>query len=241
MRAAASELVSEAARSFHEKGYVPVDVLSAGEAARYRDLVLRLRDRAGVDPGSPAWDLPHGVSRTPELWSLIDHPRLLGSVREVLRTCDVIYAEHSALEVRRDCTASEWHRDPVAGRSSWGELSVDRRVVRVACCLESGEDLTWGAIDGSHRGERKSRTWERTLRRLTQADSTWIPVRPGTCVLFDPRLAHAVGPTWETSVTALLAFGANNTHTDRRRRRFACPDNPYKLALYGYLSERGLA
>jgi hypothetical protein len=245
MRVGEIDMVSEAARSFREKGYSVVDAFSAAEAAGYREKILDLQARAGEEGKGDRWSLEHGVSITPvPLWSLITHERILAAVRDALQTCDVRYAEHSEVEVWRGC-AHGGERDSTGERAvAEGAWRPEYRVVRVACYFQgASEGFEWGAIVGSHRADPKPRPWTRRLgRRRHAANVTWLETEPTECILFDPRLIHIREPAaGATTVAAFLAFGVNNDYTLHHRKCFGCEDNPYRLALSGYLDERGLA
>ena len=196
MRVGEIDMVSEAARSFHEKGYSVADAFSAAEAAGYREQILDLQARTGEEGRGDRWSLEHGVSVTPALWSLITHERILAAVRDALQACDVRYAEHSEVEVRRGC-AYGGDRDPTGERAvAEGAWQPEYRVVRVACYFQgASEGFEWGAIAGSHRGDPKPRPWTRRLgRRRHAANVTWLETEPTECILFDPRLIHIREP-----------------------------------------------
>lgn len=208
MRTKEIDAATETARAFQEKGYAPIDMFSAEEADEYRDQIVNLRDHDHVAARKGAkWNFAHGVSYTPALWSLITHPRILDAVRDVLGTCGVIYAEHSALKVwRGPCPASGWHRDSIVERpTAGGEWSTDHRVV---CYFQDAvHGFMWGAIDGSHRAERELSQWERAL---------WRQVQDAPQVEIGSRLSHlSASPT-----------GRPWIRTGNRLRRWHAPAAP---------------
>ena len=164
---------------FKQTGFVVVkNLLSSQEVADYKAKLQQLSglsdrhvdgwkrtSRDGV-----SWNMADGVSKNPEFWSLIVHPRLLSTIREILGS-SARYSQHSDLHVHR--AGAGWHRDN-AHRTygegpDWDESEAEYQVVRVAFYLqsytESGSSLI--LIPGSHRYEERLSVLETKLREYS--------------------------------------------------------------------------
>lgn len=154
------------AQQFNESGYVVVkNLLSAGEVSDYKAKLQKLSGLTDKDCDR-AWEYADGVSQHPEFWSLIWHPVLLKTIREIFGD-SIRYTQHSDLHVHRK--GAGWHRDSAHRTygvgSDWDETREEYRVARVAIYLqsyaESGSSLI--LIPGSHRSEYPLSRLERKL------------------------------------------------------------------------------
>ena len=179
---------------FKQTGFVVVkNLISSQEVADYKAKLQQLsglRDRhvdrlKRTSKDGFFWNMADGVSKNPEFWSLIVHPRLLSTIREILGS-SARYSQHSDLHVHR--AGAGWHRDN-AHRTygegpDWDESEAEYQVVRVAFYLqsytESGSSLI--LIPGSHRYEERLSVLETKLREysvrfrrfLTQSTSAYL-------------------------------------------------------------------
>lgn len=163
------------AHTFAEQGYVVVNkVFSSVDAISFRERILNAAPPETAQGRETRWNQQHGVSLTPELWPIVISPALLSAVQDVLGTNAFRYAEHSDIKIWRRQPASGWHRDSIAETfGSGAEWDADYRVVRVACYFQpAAESFHWGALPGSHRGERVLRGWERAVWRRVQRTPT---------------------------------------------------------------------
>ena len=181
---------------YKQSGFVVVkNVLSNQEVVKYRTTLQRLSGLTDSDAAEDglkltsrdgvSWNMADGVSKNPEFWSLIVHPRLLSTIREILGS-SARYSQHSDLHVHR--AGAGWHRDNAhrtyGEGTDWDESEAEYQVVRVAFYLqsytESGSSLI--LIPGSHRYEERLSVVETKLREysvrfrrfLTQSTSAYL-------------------------------------------------------------------
>ena len=159
------------AQQFKQTGFVVVkNLLSSQEVADYKTKLQQLSGLSDRHVDGLKRTSRDGVSKNPEFWSLIVHPRLLSTIREILGP-SARYSQHSDLHVHR--AGAGWHRDN-AHRTygegpDWDESEVEYQVVRVAFYLqsytESGSSLI--LIPGSHRYEERLSVLETKLREYS--------------------------------------------------------------------------
>lgn len=169
-------------RQFDEKGYVIVPgLLSAEEVAYYRSEIQQLSGMGDADYGTQRFECPDGVSKNRPFWPLIDHPRLIPVIREILGPT-ARYTQHSDLHAHRGGVG--WHRDSACRAfgvgPDWDELRDPYQVARVAIYLQSYAEShsSLGVIPGSHRYEmplygREAKVWRRLLAWREGLVSMW--------------------------------------------------------------------
>lgn len=175
--------MSEHTLNFRERGYQVVEAFTETEAAQYMEQITDLSKGALEENDSGKWGLKHGVSLTPELWTLASHPVIREAVSEVLDTSDIIYGENSDIKVWQQVPPSGWHRDSIAKRiGDSGEWESDYSVVRVACYFQPAvHNFLWGGIPGSHLREEP----------LSQEEiSRWRDRVPPSPISIGSRLDH---------------------------------------------------
>lgn len=257
-------LASCSREAFERDGFVVArQVLAADELARAVRVVERLAGGGRASPGwlrraglAQAWTLPDGVTRTPELWGLIDHPGLLDVVRALLGP-EARWAQRSDLHAGFSAVA--FHRDSVSRRYAvgpdWDEQREPYRLVRVAFYLHgfSVNHFRLALVPGSQRLragrahaelqalERAARPWRQAWawtrgRGPLQARATYVAVEAGDALLFDPRTLHAGTPADGPKLSAFVAYGVPNAHFHRHvayyrstRRDLAYREPPREL------------
>ena len=92
-----------------ERGYVVLrGLLSPEEAAHYRSEIQKLSGVGDADFGKKRFECADGVSTNRQFWPLIDHPKLIAAIRELLGPT-ARYTQHSDLHAHRG--GVNWHRD----------------------------------------------------------------------------------------------------------------------------------
>ena len=229
----------------HNQGFVVVrQLLSEQEVSFYRD---KLGERSGITTENfgaqgagrgfdkmgqqASWNLPDGVSKSPDFWPLIYHERLVTAVKELLGP-DICFLQHTDLHV--GFSAISWHRDNVNRKfglgQDWDESQVPYQIVRVGIYLQSHAESNFklGLIKGSHRpatnitlSRRITETkiiWMGALSYLSPqvqmwaANAEWIATEPGDCVIFDPRTIHSGSYITGPKYSMFVAYGVENTH-----------------------------
>ncbi|MCB0167704.1 MAG: phytanoyl-CoA dioxygenase family protein [Anaerolineae bacterium] len=178
-----------------------------------------------------SWNLPDGVSKSPDFWPLIYHERLISTVRDLLGP-DIRFLQHTDLHVGFSAVA--WHRDSVNRKfgkgPDWDESQAPYKMVRVGLYLQSHAESSFklGFIKGSHRpatnitlGRRLSETqitWMGALSYLSPkaqlwaANAEWIATEPGDCIIFDPRTLHSGSYITGPKYSMFVAYGIENVH-----------------------------
>lgn len=177
-----------------------------------------------------SYNLPDGVTKTPDFWPLICNERLLATVRELLGL-DVRFLQHTDLHV--GFSAVSWHRDNVNRKFNvgpdWDEKRVPYKIVRVGLYLQNYEESHFrlGFIPGTHRPSNIT-PWRRLSEaklewigalsyiskelQMWAANATWVETNPGDAIIFDPRTLHSgsyiIGPKY----SAFVAYGIENKH-----------------------------
>jgi len=143
---------------FKDRGYIRIrQLFSSQEANFYRKAIQDLSGIGDADYGSKVFECPDGVSKNRAFWPIIDHPKLLRVVRELLGPT-ARYTQHSDLHAHRGGLG--WHRDSACRTfgvgPDWDESASPYQVTRVAIYLQrfSESRSLLGVIPGSHRFEQ---------------------------------------------------------------------------------------
>jgi hypothetical protein len=167
---------------FEEHGYVVVrGLLSVDEANHYRNEIQMLSGIGDADFGKKLFACADGVSKNRQFWPLINHPKLVPAVGEVLGPT-ARYTQHSDLHAHRG--AVSFHRDSACRTfgvgSDWDESQEPYQVARVAIYLQTYAEShsSLGVIPGSHRYEEpitgaEAAFWRRFIALRETAISKW--------------------------------------------------------------------
>jgi hypothetical protein len=165
-----------------ERGYVVLrGLLSPDEAAHYRSEIQTLSGVGDADFGKKRFECPDGVSKNRQFWPLIDHPKLISAIRELLGPT-ARYTQHSDLHAHRG--GVNWHRDSACRTfgvgPDWDESLGPYQVLRLAIYLQTYAESrsALGVIPGSHRYEEKvtgaeEKLWWKVTALRERAASTW--------------------------------------------------------------------
>jgi hypothetical protein len=250
-----------AARAFATDGFVVVpQLLSPAEVEHYLRALEARSGRARADSATSGrgWTVPDGVTRHEEFWGIIQQPRLLAVVRQLLGP-DVRFLQHTDLHV--GFSSFNWHRDSVSRAlgvgPDWDERDAPYRLVRCGIYLQSsGGSFKLGLVPGTHRvadpRALKARTaverragWWSHVRRFVRGKvddvpgAQWVPAGAGDAVIFDPRVLHTGTPVDGAKYSMFVAYGVPNRHFEAHARyyRFTRPDLSYE-AMSHALVER---
>jgi hypothetical protein len=236
--------------------------LETASGLRRADFARRAVAAAGRRGLVGAWTMPDGVSRRRDFWPLVLHDRLLAAVREVVGTGACLLPHN---DLRVGFSAPGWRRE-IFGRAlrrglDWDESREPYRIVRAWIHLratdEGGSRL--GVVPGTHRpgpatAERRriesATTWFGRLCGLftddpVETSALWLRLKPGDCVLLDPRLLRAGTPLDGPAYSMVLAFGLPNGHYHRlraqhRQRRAHAGQRDLDPELVALLQRNGL-
>jgi ectoine hydroxylase-related dioxygenase (phytanoyl-CoA dioxygenase family) len=230
---------------FERQGFVVVrQLLSAAEAEHYIAILERQSEITRSDfknkfsgrgfdrkGGQTAWNLPDGVSKTPDFWPIIWHERLVAVARELLGP-ELRYLQHSDLQV--GFSAISWHRDNVnrtlGHGPDWDETDQPYRLVRVGIYLQRFEESSFklGFIPGSQRAPAHislaHKLTEAKLKwlgglsyvfaglQMRASNAEWLATEPGDAVIFDPRTLHSGSYISGPKYSLFVAYGLENKH-----------------------------
>lgn len=173
--------MSDLKQEFEDRGYVVVrGLLSPEEAAHYRAEIQKLSGVGDEDFGTKSFVCPDGVTQNRDFWPLIDHEKLLATIRTLLGP-EVRYTQHSDLHAHKGSVAPSpggtiggWHRDSACREfkvgPDWDESVSPYQIVRVAIYLQryAESHSALGVVPGSHKFEQRltgndRRFWSRYL------------------------------------------------------------------------------
>ena len=180
-------------------GYVVIPgLLSPEEAAHYRTEIQKLSGVGDADFGKKRFECADGVSRNRQFWPLIDHPKLVPAIRELLGPT-ARYTQHSDLHAHRGGVG--WHRDSACRTfgegPDWDESQESYQVLRVAIYLQTYAEShsSLGVIPGSHCyekmvGGREATIWRCVAALREIATSTWGRLTRGERLPHEMRLRN---------------------------------------------------
>jgi hypothetical protein len=186
-------------QQFERDGYVVIPgLLSAEEAAHYRTEIQQLSGIGDAEFPKKLFECADGVSKNRQFWPLIDHPKLIPVIREMLGPT-ARYTQHSDLHAHRGGVG--WHRDSACRTfgvgPDWDESKDPYQVARVAIYLQSYAEShsSLGVIPGSHRYEhgvwgKDSAVWRRLIALRERALSTWGKLTRGEGLPHEMRLQN---------------------------------------------------
>jgi len=170
---------------------------------------------------------PDGVTKTPGLWSIFFHEKILAKVREVLGE-EIRFVQHNDTHV--GFSASSWHRDSAfrdyGVGPDWDESKSRYQNVRVAIYLQSYEQSNFklGFVLNSHQKQSGLLSLELKLNQIVKFKSLifgqkmlfnrdeWLRTDPGDIIIFDPRLLHRGSYITGPKYSMFIAYGIENEH-----------------------------
>jgi hypothetical protein len=186
-------------QQLEQQGYVVLrGLLSAEESAYYRAEIQKLSGVGDADFGNKRFECADGVSRNRQFWPLINHPKLVPAIRELLGPT-ARYTQHSDLHAHRGGVG--WHRDSACRTfgegPDWDESQEPYQVMRVAIYLQTYAEShsSLGVIPGSHRFEqliwgREAEFWRRLIAVREIAASKWGNLIRGERLPHEMRLRN---------------------------------------------------
>lgn len=207
-------------REFDDNGFLVFeDLLSPAEVERYMGIIDRI-DRTcptshGNKPRKPGehLELRNSVAYDPELMDLLADERLFPAVVDLMghnicmTTSHVFIRPPSPAGTKRDFKAIGWHKDgppaewtpPMNGRWPWlytkiGWFFTDTTIPDAGALR---------VVPGSHKTLRPA--WK--PGEPDPYGAAEVKLRPGSAVIFENRLWHAVGPNYSDVARKNIYFG----------------------------------
>jgi ectoine hydroxylase-related dioxygenase (phytanoyl-CoA dioxygenase family) len=245
----------EQQRQFDEDGFFLVeDALSPTEVDELVEVVdelyLKCRKERGLGPHDP-FQVRNAVALHPRFRALIDHPKILPLVVDVLGFNIQIRTSH--MDVRPPMRPDDaqktlgardsffpWHSD--APNFGWPTVEgvVPFMEMKVGLYLTDLTEHNSGAIcvvRGSHRRPQRD---ERGELIIDPNDIVEVNVRPGTALVWRTALLHAVTPNLSDHARKCLYYGYNyrwirSSDYDHQDPAVLAGCSPIQLQLLGEL------
>lgn len=192
---------------WNDRGYLVVpSVLDGDEVRRLLDAIDDVLRRGGdpaITQGHGAWKIAQAVARTEALDPLIDHPRVLPLLVELLGPFLQILG--TEIFVREAGGGSEplvpWHTDGGATFARFfpvpGTPVLQMKAQFFLTDLEADDSGNFMLVPGSHR---------RPFAEDAVRDAVQLRVRAGDLLLFPWSLWHAVAPNHSGRVRKSITF-----------------------------------
>lgn len=232
-------LSAEQREAFEADGFLRVpQALTADATAILRDTCLRLRDADGRAPRPPSnddwrdqfdlpsdewqaacdearWQADNVVTREPTFLDLIDHPRILPLIAELLGDNIFLMSSRAMIRERVPMSRGEFERFPLDWHRDLGTSAVElaeplpQLSVKIAYWLTALDAPGQGAmqvVPGSHRLNGAPSINPHTGHPYGALE---IHAEPGDALLFDQRLWHAAAPniTESPRICLFYAYG----------------------------------
>lgn len=209
-------LTQEQRDSFAENGYIIIpDALSPAMLGRLTDAVDRLYEEGLRAQGHNArgyWEMRNCIGQDPAFLELLDWPATVPLVPQLLNwniqmnTSHIIVRPPSPPETKHAYRQTGWHRD---GGTSPRDMEEPhpRLILKISYWLTDLTEPDRGAIrllPGSHKLIGKPAINEETG---DPEGAVEMRVAPGTAVIFEQRVWHAVGGNFSDIIRKSLFFG----------------------------------
>ena len=209
-------LTPEQRESFEERGYIIIpDALDATMLRRLTDAVDRLYEAGLRQDGlnkNGFWELRNCIGHDPAFLDLLDWPTTVPLVPQLLNwniqlnTSHIIVRPPSPPETKHSYRQTGWHRD---GGTSAREMQEPhpRLMLKIAYWLTDLTQPDRGAIrllPGGHKLIGRPAIDPETNDPVGAVE---LRVAPGTAVIFEQRVWHAVGGNFSDIPRKSLFFG----------------------------------
>lgn len=150
--AAPRALSAEQVRAWNEDGYLaPLDVLTPDEATDYRTYFDDLLAQA-LAAGRDSYSISSAHMKHARVWDLLNHPRIVGPVRDLLGEDVIGWGAHFFCKMPGDGKLVEWHQDcsywpltPTKAITAW--LAIDDADLENGCMQVAVGSHTRGLIE----------------------------------------------------------------------------------------------
>lgn len=213
-------LSADQKREFDDNGFLVFEgLLGSEEIDRYAGVVDRLDRTCPMSHGEKArqpgehLELRNAVAHAPELMDLLEDERLLPAVVDLMGHNICMTTSHAFIRTpsppgtKRDFKAIDWHKDgpaaqwtpPMNGRWPW-------LYTKIGWFLTDTTVPDAGAlriVPGSHKSLRPA--WK--PGEPDPYGAIELKLKPGSAVIFENRLWHAVGPNYSNVARKNVYFG----------------------------------
>lgn len=193
-------------------------VLSPEEVERYKTILKALADRFRLETGLTTQDsveIRNAIVSEPAIMELLDHPRVLGAMRDILGSNIQLSTSHVFERLPTPAAtgtfkAIDWHADGPSPRPP--RIQTEKGEVEPRLYAKAGWFLT--DLTRPNRGNLRVVPGSHRLAACPPKDENGDPegaiqvlTEPGDVVLFENRCWHAVGPNYAEHARLNLYMG----------------------------------
>lgn len=193
-------------------------VLSSSEVERFKTILKSLSDRFRLETGLTPQDsveIRNAIVREPAIMELLDHPRVLGAMRDILSPNIQLSTSHVFERLPTPAATSgfkaiDWHADGPNPRPP--VVQTERGAVEPRLYAKAGWFLT--DLSQPNKGNLRVVPGSHKLAACPPKDENGDPegavqvlTEPGDVVLFENRVWHAVGPNYAEQARLNLYMG----------------------------------
>lgn len=192
-------LSAEQIRQFHDHGYLaPVPVLSAAEAARYRERFAEFEAHEGGRLAGGVRNKSHLFLRW--CYELVTHPKLLDAVEDLIGPDILLY--HAQWFVKEPNTpqfvsfhqdSAYWSLSEAQGLSAWVALEP---ATEENGCMQVIPDTHGAALAHAERKSSENLLWrgQTVTEMIDTSKAVAMPLEAGEMSIHHARIVHGSGP-----------------------------------------------
>lgn len=193
-------LSPEQVRAWNADGYLaPLDVLNSGEATDYRDYFDDLLAQA-LAAGRDSYSISSAHMKHARVWDLLNHPRIVGPVRDLLGEDVIGWGAHFFCKMPGDGKSVEWHQDcsywpltPTKAITAW--LAIDDADLENGCMEVAVGSHTRGLIEFETTGADSGNVLDQAVKNPERyGRMVATPLKAGQMSLHSDLLLHGSLP-----------------------------------------------
>lgn len=194
----------EQIKAWNDDGYLaPLDVWHPIEAAEYRQYFDQLLADA-LAAGRDSYSISSAHMKHGRVWDLLNHPRIVGPVRDLLGENVIGWGAHFFCKMPGDGKRVDWHQDcsywpltPTKALTVW--LAIDDADLENGCMEVSAGSHTGGLIDFEPSDEASGNVLDQTVVNPEQYGRlVATPLRAGQMSIHSDQLLHGSRPNTST-------------------------------------------
>lgn len=193
-------LSNEQVRAWNEDGYLaPLDVLTPDEATDYRTYFDDLLAQA-LAAGRDSYSISSAHMKHARVWDLLNHPRIVGPVRDLLGEDVIGWGAHFFCKMPGDGKLVEWHQDcsywpltPTKAITAW--LAIDDADLENGCMEVTVGSHTRGLIEFETTGADSGNVLDQAVKNPERyGRKVATPLFAGQMSLHSDLLLHGSLP-----------------------------------------------
>ncbi len=197
---ASQTLSGEQIHAWNEDGYLaPLDVLTPDEATEYRTYFDDLLAQA-LAAGRDSYSISSAHMKHARVWDLLNHPRIVGPVRDLLGEDVIGWGAHFFCKMPGDGKLVEWHQDcsywpltPTKAITAW--LAIDDADLENGCMEVAVGSHTQGLIEFETTGADSGNVLDQAVKNPERyGRKVATPLIAGQMSLHSDLLLHGSLP-----------------------------------------------